>query len=185
MFHSSARRRTATSLVCAIGAALAAAGPAHAGAADQLWNCRASAAYIAVPAQDRLEPVAANGSSRTATESPNRSRCADDDARPVGPGNEPGLSGPAAETAVDPDAGLAVDERVSARSSVVDFSPGDKGLNLVVRGAHAEAAAACTAGGASLSGSSAVPVSEARSPRADPEAPESPTGSGAPRRASG
>jgi hypothetical protein len=37
-----------------------------------MWNCRASAGYIAIPAQDRSEPVVANGSSRTSVESPDR-----------------------------------------------------------------------------------------------------------------
>jgi len=158
MSPSSACRRAATGLLCALGAGLATAGPASASAADQMWNCRASAAYIAIPAQDRTEPVLANGSARTATESPDRARCADDDAKPVGPGDELGLTGPVAQTAVKPDSGLAVDQSVSASSSVVDFAPGQAGNNLVVRGARAEATASCTANGPALSGSSVVPV---------------------------
>jgi Ca2+-binding RTX toxin-like protein len=148
----------ATGLLCALGAGLATAGSASASAADQMWNCRASAAYIAIPAQDRTEPVLANGSARTATESPDRARCADDDAKPVGPGNELGLTGPVAQTSVTPDSGLAVDQSVGAKSSVVDFAPGQAGNNLVVRGARAEATAVCTANGPALSGSSVVPV---------------------------
>ncbi len=148
----------ATGLLCALGAGLATAGSASASAADQMWNCRASAAYIAIPAQDRTEPVVANGSARTATESPDRARCADDDAKPVGPGNELGLTGPVAKTSVNPDSGLAVDQSVGAKSSVVDFAPGQAGNNLVVRGARAEATAVCTASGPALSGSSVVPV---------------------------
>jgi hypothetical protein len=148
----------ATALLCALGAGLATAGSAHAGAADQTWNCRASAAYIAIPAQDRTEPVVANGSSRTSVESPDRGRCADDEGQPVGPGNELGLEGPVAKTAVEPNNGLAVDQSVSAKSSVVDFAPGQAGNNLVVRAASAEATATCTANGPALSGSSVVPV---------------------------
>ena len=41
---------------------------------------------------------------------------------------------------------------------MVDFAPGEQGLDLVVRGAHADAAATCTASGPSLTGSSVVPV---------------------------
>jgi hypothetical protein len=151
-------RRAATALLCALGAGLATAGPAHAGAADQTWNCRASAAYVAIPSQDRTEPVVANGSSRTSVESPDRGRCADDEGQPVGPGNELGLEGPVALTAVNPDSGLAVDQSVTARSSVVDFAPGQLGNNLVVRGARAEASATCTPTGPALSGASVVPV---------------------------
>jgi hypothetical protein len=151
-------RRAATAFLCALGAGLAIAGPAYAGPADQLWNCRASAAYIAVPAQDRIEPVVANGSSRTSVESPDRATCADDDAQPVGLPNQLSLNGPAASTAVDPDGGLAVDQHVSARSSVTDFAPGQQGLNLEVHGARAEATASCTASGPALTGSSVVPV---------------------------
>jgi Ca2+-binding RTX toxin-like protein len=158
MSPASAGRRLATGLLCALGAGLATAGSASASAADQMWNCRASAAYIAIPAQDRTEPVVANGSARTATESPDRARCADDDAKPVGPGNELDLTGPVAKTSVNPDAGLAVDQSVSAKSSVVDFAPGQAGNNLVVRGARAEATAVCTANGPALSGSSVVPA---------------------------
>ena len=74
MSRSLACRRTAAGLLCALGAGLASAGPAGAAAPDQTWNCRASAGYTAVPARDRDEPVVANGSSRTATQSPNRAR---------------------------------------------------------------------------------------------------------------
>jgi Ca2+-binding RTX toxin-like protein len=158
MSLSSACRRAATGLLCALGAALGTAGPAAAAAPDQIWNCRASAAYIAIPARDRAEPVVANGSSKTATQSPDRARCADDDGKPVDTAGDLGLAGPTAETAINPDTGLAVDQSVNAKSSVVDFAPGEQGLNLVVRGARAEAAATCTAGGPSLTGSSVVPV---------------------------
>jgi hypothetical protein len=99
----------------------------------------------------------ANGSSRTATESPNRARCADDEAKPVGVGSEIGLQGPTATTAVAPDTGLAVDQRVSARASAADAAPSQDGLSFLVHGASAEATAACTPGGPSLSGSSTVP----------------------------
>ena len=157
MSRSSACRRTAAGFICALGAGLLSAGPAQAGVADQMWNCRASAAYVASPGQDRAEPVLANGSSRTRTEGPDRTRCADDDAKPVGLGGELGLAGPAATTAVNPDGGLAVDQRVDARASVVDFAPGQEGFSLVVRGARAEAGAACTAGGPAFTGSSVVP----------------------------
>jgi hypothetical protein len=158
MSLSSACRRSAAGLLCALGAALATAGPAAAGAPDQTWNCRASAAYVAIPARDRAEPVVANGSSRTATESPDRARCADDAGSPADTASDLGLTGPAAETTVNPDRGLAVDQSVSAKSSVADFAPGEQGLNLVVHGAHSEASATCTPGGPSLSGSSQVPL---------------------------
>ena len=67
-------------------------------------------------------------------------------------------TGPVAKTSVNPDSGLAVDQSVGAKSSVVDFAPGQAGNNLVVRGARAEATAVCTANGPALSGSSVVPV---------------------------
>ena len=56
------------------------------------------------------------------------------------------------------DRGLAVDQSVTAKSSVADFAPGEQGLNLKVHGASAAASATCTPGGASLNGSSVVPV---------------------------
>jgi len=158
MSFSPGCRRAATTLLCALGAGLATAAPAHAGAADQIWNCRASAAYVGIPAQDRTEPVVANGSSRTSVESSDRGRCADDEGQPVGPGNELGLEGPVAQTAVNPDSGLAVDQSVTAKAAVADFAPGQLGNSLVVRAARAEATATCTANGPVLSGSSEVPV---------------------------
>jgi len=158
MSLSSACRRSAAGLLCALGAALATAGPAAAGAPDQTWNCRASAAYVAIPARDRVEPVVANGSSKTATQSPDRARCADDAGSPADTASDLGLKGPAAETAVNPDRGLAVDQSVTAKSSVADFAPCAQGLNLVVHGAHSEATATCTPSGPSLSGSSQVPL---------------------------
>jgi Ca2+-binding RTX toxin-like protein len=158
MSRSSACRRAATGLLCALGAGLATAGPASAGAPDQLWNCRASAGYDAVPDRDRDEPVVANGSSRTTIESPDRARCADDDGKPTGAGDPLGLEGPTAKTSIDPDSGLAVDQHVSARSSANNFAPGDPNFSLLVHGASAEATGVCTAGGPSLAGSSVVPV---------------------------
>jgi hypothetical protein len=158
MSTSSACRRTAASLFCALGAALAAAGPAHAGVADQLWNCRASAGYDAMPARDRDEPVVANGSSRATVESPDWARCADDDAKPTGATDPLMLEGPTARTTIDPDSGFAVDQHVSARSSANNFAPGGQGFSLLVQGASAEATGACSASGPSLSGSSVVPT---------------------------
>ena len=99
----------------------------------------------------------ANGNSRTATGSPDRPRCADDEAKPVGVGSEQGLQGPTAVAAITPDTGLAVDQRVSARTSVTDAAPSQDGLSFLVHGASAEAAAVCTPAGARLSGSSTVP----------------------------
>jgi Ca2+-binding RTX toxin-like protein len=158
MSLSSACRRTAAGLLCALAAVLASAGPASAGAPDQLWNCRASAGYDAVPDRDRDEPVVANGSSRTTTESPDRARCADDEAKPSGAGDPLQLEGPTAKTSIEPDAGLAVDQRVSARSSANNFAPGNQGFALLVHGASAEASGVCTPAGPSLTGSSTVPL---------------------------
>jgi hypothetical protein len=158
MSLSSACRRSAVGLLCALGAGLATAGPAAAGAPDQLWNCRASAGYDAAPGRDRDEPVVANGSSRTTLESPDRARCADDDAKPSGAGDPLMLEGPTAKTTIDPDSGFAVDQHVSARSSANNFAPGGQGFSLLVHGASAEATGACSASGPSLSGSSVVPM---------------------------
>ena len=146
----------ATGLLCALGAGLASAGPASAGVADQLWNCRASAGYTDVPGQDRNEPVVANGSSRTSVESPDRARCADDEARPVAAGQGLDLQGPTASTSIEPDAGLAVDQRVSARSAVNDATSSSGGFVLVARVANAEATGSCTGSTPALAGSSRV-----------------------------
>jgi hypothetical protein len=156
MSRSSACRRTAAGLLCALGAGLLSAGTAHAGLADQTWNCRASAGYTATPGQDRNEPVVANGSSRTSTESPDRARCGDDDARPVAAGQGLNLQGPTARTSVDPDAALAVDQRVSAQAVVNDATTASDGFVLIARGASAEAAGSCTGATPALTGTSRV-----------------------------
>jgi hypothetical protein len=54
---------------------------------------------------------------------------ADDAGSPGDTASGLGLKGPAAETPVNPDGGLAVDQSVSAKSSVADFAPGEQGLN--------------------------------------------------------
>lgn len=156
MSRSSACRRMATGLLCALGAGLATAGPASAGVADQLWNCRASASYTDTPGQDRNEPAVANGSSRTSVESPDRARCADDEARPVAAGQGLDVQGPTASTSIDPDSGLAVDQRVSARSAVNDATSSSGGFVLIARVANAEATASCTGSTPTLAGSSRV-----------------------------
>jgi hypothetical protein len=156
MSSTSACRRSAAGLFCALGACLAAAAPAIAAAPDQLWSCRASAGYTATPGQDRNEPVVANGSSRTSVESPDRARCADDEARPVAAGQGLDLQGPTAATAIDPDSGLAVDQHVSARSAVNDATSVSGGFVLIARGASAEATGACAGSLPALAGTSRV-----------------------------
>ncbi|MGZ5321266.1 MAG: calcium-binding protein [Solirubrobacterales bacterium] len=155
MSFSPASRRVLTAALCC-GTALACAAPAGAAAPDQLWNCRASSAYTAMPGQDRNEPTVANGSARTSVESPDRGRCADDDARPVSAGQGLDLQGPTAATKIDPDAGLAVDQHITASSHANEASRADGTFVLVARGASAQAAAACSGTTAVLSGSSSV-----------------------------
>lgn len=148
------RRALAAALCC--GSALVFTAPAGAAAPDQLWNCRASASYTATPGQDRNEPTVANGSSRTSVESPDRARCADDDARPVSAGQGLDLQGPTASTTIEPNTGLAVDQRVTATSHVNEASRVDGTFVLVARGGSAQASAACSGATAVLSGSSSV-----------------------------
>lgn len=156
MSRSSACRRVAAGLCCALGAGLAAAAPAPASPPDQLWTCRASASYTATPGKDRNEPVVANGSSRTSVESPDRPRCADDEARPVAAGQGLDLQGPTARTAIDPDSGLAVDQHLSARSAVNDATSTSGGFVLHARGATAQATGACAGSLTALAGTSRV-----------------------------
>lgn len=155
MSLSPAWRQALTAALCC-GTALVCAAPAGAAAPDQLWNCRASAAYTATPGQDRNEPTVANGSARTSTESPDRGSCADDDARPVSAGQGLDLQGPTAATSIDPDSGLAVDRHITASSHVNEAGRTDGTFVLVARGASAQATGACSAMGALLAGSSSV-----------------------------
>src|SRR3954454_12405314 len=89
--------------VCA-AAVLLCAVPSVASAADPTWTCRASAAYLAAPGQDRIEPLVANGNTATASGSPDRPSCADDNGS-LGAGGGGGIAqqNPFATTSIDPD----------------------------------------------------------------------------------
>jgi hypothetical protein len=89
-------------------------------------------------------------------ESPDRGRCADDDARPVSAGQGLDLQGPTAATTIDPNSGLAVDQHITARSHVNEASGAEGTFVIVARGASAQAAGACSGATPVLSGSSSV-----------------------------
>ena len=144
MSPSSACRRSATGLLCALGAGLATAGPAP--RARLTRRGTVARARPTSPSRRRIapspsSPTAARGqrpraptalAAPTTTARPSaRPRTSASRARPPRPRSTPTPASPSTS-------------RSTAKSSVDDFAPGEAGFNLVVRGAHAEATAACT-----------------------------------------
>ncbi|HWH43900.1 MAG TPA: calcium-binding protein, partial [Thermoleophilaceae bacterium] len=117
---------------------------------DARWTCRASAGYVAAPGRDRIEPVVANGSSRTSVESADRARCADDNGgfneTPVsGPTGKVTLQGPFARTAIEPDTGSTRDQQVAAAAGAarVRVENADGSFVLEAEGVYVQAVGSC------------------------------------------
>jgi hypothetical protein len=126
---------------------------------DPHWTCRASAGYIAMPGEDRDEPVVANGNTQTSTQSPDRARCADDQAG-ASQADQGGLSGQgtSAQTSIDPDGGAARDQTVSSSAQISDgrIQNGDGSFVLTAAEAQSQATARCLGETPTLTGSSSV-----------------------------
>jgi Ca2+-binding RTX toxin-like protein len=172
------RIRPLGALVVAAASALALTGGAGSAGADTTsptWTCRGSAAYINFGSSDRIEPIVANGNTRTSFESPDRAQCVDDDAGvPNISGGDPEgsqlvLQVPFARTRLDcapappcesNDIGPAANQTVSAAGGAIEpvtaqlGSP--DGLVVTTRDARSGAAATCKDGVPTLTGDSTV-----------------------------
>jgi RTX calcium-binding nonapeptide repeat (4 copies) len=152
-------RRTLIAILTIVGSlyALTAAAPAS---ADPAWGCRASVGYLAPSGADRVEPFVANGNANTSQVSPDRDRCADDEARAsgditVGPVTQ---RNPVARTSIDPDTGESAAQSVLAETQAdsTALSNGDGSFRLTTDDVRAQAAARCVGGVPTFSGSSSV-----------------------------
>src|SRR3954466_10424042 len=129
--------------VCA-AAVLLCAVPSVASAADAAWTCRASAAYLASPAQDRIEPLVANGNTATASQSADRERCADDDAG-AGAVSTGGITqrNPFAQTTIDPGNDEPAAQTVTAAAGADSTAIQAGSFALTAAVARADASATC------------------------------------------
>lgn len=146
-------------LVVLVGAAVGlvvAPGVASAFTTVPLWQCRGSAAWTSVAGQNRVEPIVANGNINTANGvSPDRAQCVNSE---TGAGNtatqlgiQPEFLGAVtgkASTAIVPELGRAIDQRVVAEGRVEDLTLllGAPGALLGVGAANSVAAATCVPG---------------------------------------
>ncbi len=154
---SSSRTITAAALAASSLLVLVAAAPA---AADPSWGCRASVGYVALAGEDRVEPLVANGNVNTSQVSPDRERCADDEARvngdqTVGPVTQRNAF---ARTSIDPDTGEPAAQSVLAETQAdsTALSNGDGSFRLTTDDVLAQAGARCVGGVPTFSGSSSV-----------------------------
>ncbi len=138
-------------------AALVTAQAAPAATTVPVWKCRASPVYTSVGANNRVEPIVANGNINTAGGAdPDRAQCASTEAgagnsaTQIGiPQDQIGARTAGAVTAIVPELGKAIDQRVSASAKVEDLTvqvPAGGSTLLGVRAATADATASCGAG---------------------------------------
>ena len=121
-----------------------------------MWECRGSALFASVSGNNRVEPIVANGNINTANGvSPDAPQCTDSES---GAGNTPTQLGIStdflgavtgkATTAIDPDLGKAIDQKIAAEGRVEDLTLllGASGPTIGVGAANATAAAGCVTG---------------------------------------
>jgi Ca2+-binding RTX toxin-like protein len=122
-----------------------------------LWKCRASSLYASLNGANRVEPIVANGNPSTANnKSPDRAQCANEEAgadnlaTPVFGLPETLLSAKSlsAKTTIDPELGLAIDQKVNATSRVEKLALPLGGTTVVlgVGAANSTVTGSCTAG---------------------------------------
>jgi hypothetical protein len=152
-------------LALSIVGVAAAASTAGAYTATSLWQCRASAAPIVINGTNRVEVVLANGNPAPAPgKSLDRPQCVNDDAGPedlagaIGlPTDLISLKTAVAMTRVDPELGLAIDQKVAATARIenaaIQLPPGS-GVTLGVNLIESHAGGSCAKGKPALSGSS-------------------------------
>lgn len=140
---------------------------AQADTSRPVWKCRASAAYAVINGGDRAEPIVANGNVNTARgQDPDRALCGSDEA---GAGNLPAPLGIppdllaartiSAITSIDPELGIANEQKVSAIGRVENLTLQlPQGARVIVGATVAESAATgrCAGTTPQLAGSSRI-----------------------------
>jgi hypothetical protein len=154
----------ATAAVAAVLLVLPAAGSAY--TASPLWKCRASALYTSIAGNNRVEPIVANGNPSTAgNKSPDRAQCsneeagADNLATPLGiPNTLVSAQSASAKTTIDPELGLAIDQKVTATSRVekLGLPLGGTTVLIGVGAANSTATGSCVNGAPKLDATSSM-----------------------------
>ena len=131
-----------------------------------VWNCRASALYTSLAGNNRVEPIVANGNPSTANnKSPDRAQCASEEAgadnlaTPLGiPDTVIAAQTASAKTTIEPELGLAIDQKVTATARVEKLSLPLGGTTVVlgVGAANSNAAGSCVNNAPVLTGDSSI-----------------------------
>ncbi|HEX6387838.1 MAG TPA: calcium-binding protein [Solirubrobacteraceae bacterium] len=125
--------------------------------ASPLWKCRASALWASLNGENRVEPIVANGNPSTANnKSPDRAQCANEEAgaenlaTPIFglPTSVLSAKSLSAKTTIEPELGLAIDQKVNATSRVekLDLPLGTSGVVLGVGAANSTVTGTCVPG---------------------------------------
>ena len=156
----------AAALLAAACACALAASPAAAFTSTPLWKCRASALYTSIAGNNRVEPIVANGNPSTANNaSPDRRQCANEDAgadnlaTPLGvPTSVIGAQTASATTRIDPELGLAIDQKVASTARIENLTLPLGGTEVVlgVAAANSTALGGCAGGQPVLTAQSSV-----------------------------
>jgi hypothetical protein len=151
-------------LLCA--ALLAVPSGASAFTSNPVWNCRASALYLSLAGNNRVEPLVANGNPSTANNtSADRAQCASEEAgadnlaTPVGiPDTVLAAQTASAKTTIAPELGRAIDQTVTSTARVEKLALPLGGTTVVlgVGAGNSTATGACVGNVAKLSGSSSM-----------------------------
>jgi hypothetical protein len=121
-----------------------------------VWKCRASAVYASVSDNNRLEPIVANGNINTANAAdPDHAQCVSSEA---GAGNAAtqlgipqdvvGARSARAKTAIDPELGRSIDQKVASSAGVENLTiqlPQGGAVTLGVNAASSLATGTCVA----------------------------------------
>ncbi|MCW3015756.1 MAG: calcium-binding protein [Solirubrobacterales bacterium] len=151
-------------LLCA--ALLAVPSGASAFTSNPVWNCRASALYLSLAGNNRVEPLVANGNPSTANnKSADRAQCASEEAgadnlaTPLGiPNSVVAAQSASAKTTITPELGRAIDQTVTSTSRVEKLALPLGGTTVIlgVGAANSTATGSCVNGAPKLDGSSSM-----------------------------
>jgi len=154
-------------LTVAVSALLLVPAASSAYTASPLWKCRASALWTSLNGANRVEPIVANGNPSTANnKSPDRAQCASEEAgadnlaTPVFglPTTLVSAQTASAKTTIEPELGLAIDQKVNATSRVEKLQLPLGGTTVVIGAgaANTTVTGSCVNGAPKLEGTSSM-----------------------------
>jgi len=151
------KRRLSTAVFLAVAGTLLVVPSSQALTANPVWKCRASASYVSLSGNPRVEPLAANGN---LTGEPDNLQCADAEVgagtllTPLGiPLATLGLQTASARTKVTPELGQAINQTVNAAARIEGLN---LGTLLTLNAASSSATGSCSGTTPVLSGTSNV-----------------------------